>query len=354
MSAGDPGNRPFDHPDVNPHWRIALITDRVYDLVRDDAFLRIPGMGGLNRLYIKVEGLNAGGSIKLKTARGILEGAELSGIDLDRVRIIESTSGNLGVALSVICAARGYRLTCVTDPNSNPSAVAVMRALGTEVVVVTERDENGGYLGTRINYIREQLEREPDLFWANQYANPDNPLAHERTTGPAVLDEFERVDHLFVGVGTGGTLMGLVDYFRVHSPKTRIVAVDTVGSVNFHSEPQRRLIPGLGTSRRPELLSPDAPDEVVLIPEDETVRECRWLARTTGLLAGGSTGTVLAAIRSQAADIAPDDTIVAISPDLGERYLDSIYNDDWVIENGLGRALAPERPQEEGQRDVLV
>nr|WP_106619381.1 2,3-diaminopropionate biosynthesis protein SbnA [Saccharothrix carnea] len=322
--------------------------------MRDDVFLRISGLGGLNRLYLKIEGLNTGGSIKLKTARGILEGAELSGVDLSRVRIIESTSGNLGVALAVICAAEGYRLTCVTDPNSNASSVAVMRALGAEVVVVRDRDENGGFLGSRINYIRERLEQESDLFWANQYANPDNPLAHARTTAPAVLDEFERVDHLFVGVGTGGTLMGVTDYFRTHSPKTRIVAVDTVGSVNFGSEPQRRLIPGLGTSRRPELLSPETPDEVVLVPEDDTVRECRWLARTAGLLAGGSTGTVLAAIRGQAAEISPDETVVAISPDLGERYLDSIYNDDWVIENGLGRALTPERPLEEGQRDVLV
>ncbi|WP_439423120.1 2,3-diaminopropionate biosynthesis protein SbnA [Saccharothrix sp. HUAS TT10] len=322
--------------------------------MRDDVFLRISGLGGLNRLHLKIEGLNTGGSIKMKTARGILEGAELSGVDLSRVRIIESTSGNLGVALAVICAAEGYRLTCVTDPNSNAASVAVMRALGAEVVVVEERDENGGFLGSRINYIHERLKREPDLFWANQYANPDNPLAHERTTAPAVLDEFEQVDYLFVGVGTGGTLMGVTDYFRTHSPKTRIVAVDTVGSVNFGSEPKPRLIPGLGTSRRPELLSPDAPDEVVLVPEDETVRECRWLARTTGLLAGGSTGTVLAAIRSQAAAISPDDTVVAIAPDLGERYLDSIYNDDWVIKNGLGRALTPERPLEEGQRDVLV
>ncbi|GAA2677493.1 cysteine synthase A [Actinosynnema pretiosum] len=331
-----------------------MITDRVYDLVRDDVFLRISGVGGLNRLFLKLEGLNAGGSIKLKTARSIVDGAELSGVDLDRVRIIESTSGNLGVALSVICAAKGYRLTCVVDPNSNTSAVAVMRALGSEVVVISERDENGGFLGSRISYIRERLEREPDLFWVNQYANPNNALAHESTTAPAVLEEFGRVDHLFVGVGTGGTLMGVCDYFRAHSPKTRIVAVDTVGSVNFGSEPQRRLIPGLGTSRRPELLSPDAPDAVVLVPEDETVRECRWLARTSGLLAGGSTGTVLAAIRSQASGIDPGDTVVAISPDLGERYLDTVYNDDWVVENGLDRALGAARPLEEGQRDVLV
>ncbi|MCP2330562.1 MULTISPECIES: 2,3-diaminopropionate biosynthesis protein SbnA [Actinoalloteichus] len=331
-----------------------MITDRVYDLVRDDVFLRVTGLSDLNRLYLKLEGLNAAGSIKLKTARSILTGVELSGIDMARVRIIESTSGNLGVALAVICAAKGYRLTCVTDPNANASAVAIMRALGAEVVVIRERDDNGGFLGSRISYIRNRLREEPGLFWVNQYANPNNPLAHEQSTAPAVLDEFHQVDRLYVGVGTGGTLMGITDYFRTHSPRTRIVAVDSVGSVNFGSKPQARHIPGLGASRRPELLAPDAPDEVVLVREDDTVRECRWLARTTGLLAGGSTGTVLAAIRGQAADIAPDETVVAIAPDLGERYLDSVYDDDWVVEHGLGRALAPERPLEEGQRDVLV
>ncbi|APU15459.1 2,3-diaminopropionate biosynthesis protein SbnA [Actinoalloteichus fjordicus] len=331
-----------------------MITDRVYDLVRDDVFLRVTGLGDLTRFYLKLEGLNAAGSIKLKTARSILTGAELSGVDMSQVRIIESTSGNLGVALAVICAAKGYRLTCVTDANANASAAAIMRTLGAEVVVIRERDENGGFLGSRISYIRRRLQKEPDLFWVNQYANPDNSLAHEQSTAPAVLDEFHKVDRLYVGVGTGGTLMGITDYFRTHSPQTRIVAVDSVGSVNFSSEPGPRHIPGLGTSRRPELLAPDAPDEVVLVHEDDTVRECRWLARTTGLLAGGSTGTVLAAIRRQAADIDPDETVVAIAPDLGERYLNSVYDDDWVIEHGLGRALAPERPLEEGQRDVLV
>ncbi|MGE5830042.1 MAG: 2,3-diaminopropionate biosynthesis protein SbnA [Micromonosporaceae bacterium] len=314
-----------------------MISSHVYDLIADDMFLRVAGVGGLSRFFLKVEGFNAGGSIKLKTARSIVQAAVNSGIDVTQTRFIESTSGNLGVALAVICAAKRYQLTCVLDPNANPATVAIMQALGVDVHIVQERDVNGGFLGSRIAYIQNRLANEPNLYWLNQYANPGNPAAHEHCTAPAVLSTFGKVDCLFVGVGTGGTLMGCVDYFRRESPATRIVAVDAVGSLNFGRSPSPRHIPGLGTSRRPEILDPHAPDEVVLIPEWETVRECRWLARNTGLLAGGSTGTVMAAVRRVEPEIDNDATVVAIAPDLGERYLTTVYNDEWVAAHGLER-----------------
>lgn len=314
----------------------------------------MPGVANLNRFFVKVEGFNPGGSIKMKTARGLVQAAEESGADLSDIRLIESTSGNLGIALAVICAANKYPLTCVTDPNSNETAVAIMRALGADVVVIRERDSNGGYLGSRISYIQQRLADEPNLYWLNQYANPGNPAAHEQTTAPSVLREFGKVDYLFLGVGTGGTLMGCVDYFRRRSPQTRIIAVDTVGSVNFEAVSGIRHIPGLGTSQRPPLLDKHAPDEIVLIPEWETVRECRWLATNTGLLAGGSTGTVLAAVRRQADLIPPDATVVAIAPDLGERYLNSVYDDDWVAGRGLDRAPGTDEQSPKEELDVLV
>ncbi|GGX60762.1 2,3-diaminopropionate biosynthesis protein SbnA [Streptomyces minutiscleroticus] len=331
-----------------------MIADHSYDLIPDDIFLRVRDVAGLDRFYIKVEGLNPGGSIKMKTARGLVEAAEDSGADMRRVRLIESTSGNLGIALAVVCAAKNYELTCVTDANANASATAVMRSLGAEVVVLRNRDANGGFLGSRIAYIRRRLAGDPNLYWLNQYASPSNPAVHERSTAPAVLAAFERVDYLFVGVGTGGTLMGCVDHFRRHSPSTRIVAVDTVGSVSFGSAPGTRHIPGLGMSRPSEILDRNAPDEVLLLPEWETVRECRWLARHTGLLAGGSTGTVLAAVRRRGASIAPDRTVVALAPDMGERYLGSLYDERWVVDRGLERALGHGTRTAEGRRDEPV
>jgi cysteine synthase A len=323
--------------------------------VAEDRFLRVPGVRGLNQFFLKIEGFNASGSIKVKTARGLIQAAEQSGVDMSRTRLIESTSGNLGVALAMICTAKQYRLTCVTDPNANATSLAIMRALGAEVVNIWERDANGGYLGSRIAYIQRRLAAEPNLYWLNQYANLHNPAAHNQHTGPAILESFGRVDHLFVGAGTGGTLMGCLKYFRRWSPATRVVAVDAVGSVSFGGTSSTRYIPGLGVSRRPEILDPDAPDEVVLVPEWETVRECRWLARTTGLLAGGSTGTVVAAVRRLAGSIPPNAVAVAIAPDLGERYLHSVYNDEWVVERGLDRPPATEDAHtREGQQDVLV
>jgi 2,3-diaminopropionate biosynthesis protein SbnA len=331
-----------------------LIAEYSYDLIPDDVFLRVRDVAGLNRFYLKVEGLNPAGSIKLKTARSLVEAAEASCADVSDIQFIESTSGNLGIALAVICAAKNYRLTCVCDPNSNASAVAMMRALGAEVVVISTRDANGGYLGSRIEYVRQRLAAEPNLRWLNQYANPSNPAAHEQSTAPAVLAAFKRVDYLFVGVGTGGTLMGCVDFFRRRSASTRVIAVDAVGSVSFGADSAMRHIPGVGTSRKPELLDRYAPDEVLFVPEAETVRECRWLARRTGLLAGGSTGTVLAAVRQLGASIPTDSTVVAIAPDIGERYLSSVYDECWVIDHGLEEALEPQVQTAKESVDVLV
>lgn len=331
-----------------------LIAEQSYELIQDDIFLHVREVADLKRFYIKIEGLNPGGSIKIKTACSLIESAEHDVADLSNVRFIESTSGNLGVALSIICAAKNYELTCVTDPNCSEAAAGAMRALGAEVIVVRRRDANDGFLGSRIAYIRQELAADPDLFWLNQYANPSNPAAHEKSTAPQVMAAFKKVDYLFVGVGTGGTLMGCAKYFRRRSPSTRIIAVDAAGSVSFGSDPATRHIPGIGTSRQPELLDRHAPDEVLLVPEWETVRECRWLARHTGLLTGGSTGSVMAAVRRRAASIAPNSTVVAVAPDLGERYLNSVYDDRWVIDCGLEKALVNGTQISEGPLDVLI
>ncbi|WP_051681664.1 2,3-diaminopropionate biosynthesis protein SbnA [Cellulomonas sp. HZM] len=314
-----------------------MLATYVDELVTDDAFLRITGIGDLASCYLKVEGLNPAGSIKLKTARGLVRAAERTYGDLRGRRIVESTSGNLGVALASICAARGYSLTCVTDPNANASTVATMRALGAHVVVVDERDANGGFLGSRIAWIQELLRTDGSAVWLNQYENPANALAHESSTALALLQAFDRVDTLVVGVGTGGTLAGCLAAVRRFSPSTRIVAVDAIGSVTFRTPAGRRHLPGLGASRPSPVVDGLDPDVVVHVAEHDAVRECRWLATHAGLLAGASTGTVLAALRHLADELPRDGTVVALSPDLGDRYLASVYDDAWVARAGLDR-----------------
>ncbi|GAA3027981.1 hypothetical protein GCM10020000_00560 [Streptomyces olivoverticillatus] len=223
-------------------------------MVLDDIFLDLSGFIAGVDVLLKVEGLNPAGSIKFKAAIGLIEDAENRGELHSGGRVIESSSGNLGIALSSVCAARGYRFVCVVDPNTSRHSVALMEAFGAQVVTVTERDANGGFLQSRIDYIRRRLRQEPDLVWPNQYANPANPQVHYERTAAAIVKQGLEVDYLYVGAGTTGTLMGCIAYFREHSPRTRIVAVDTAGSVTFGFPPGRRYIPGLGTSRTPEIL----------------------------------------------------------------------------------------------------
>lgn len=298
------------------------------DIVFDDVFLTIKGLG--IRCALKLDYFNAAGSIKMKTALGLVLSLEQRGLINRHTMLIESSSGNLGVALSMICAERKYRFTCVCDPNVSQSNLKLMRALGTVIVQVDAKDDNGGYLGTRIAYVQRAIAADPNCLWLNQYSNPANPQTHARTTATSIFNSFTRVNYLFVGAGTTGTLMGCVDFFKKHSPYTKIVAVDSLGSVTFGGPAGKRHIPGLGSSQMPPLFRADGLHALEVIEERDTIQMCRYMARENGLLFGGSTGTVLAGVMAWKDRIHPDATVVAISPDAGERYLDTIYNDDWV------------------------
>jgi cysteine synthase A len=281
-------------------------------------------------LFLKCEGFNFAGSIKLKAATEMVETAERDGVLTPGSVLVESSSGNLGVALSMIAASKGYRFLCVTDSRCNLSTRRLMEALGSQVHIITEPDANGGFLGARIDYVRALCASDDRYVWLNQYTNPSNWKAHYRTTAPAIAHQFPRLDVLFVGAGTTGTLMGCARYFRESHRPVRVVAVDSVGSVTFGGAPGRRMIPGLGTSVRPPLLDESYIDEVVLVEEADTIRACHRLARR-GFLFGGSTGTVVSgAMNWLAQHDAQELTAVAIAPDLGERYLDTIYQTNWL------------------------
>jgi 2,3-diaminopropionate biosynthesis protein SbnA len=281
-------------------------------------------------LFLKCEGFNFAGSIKLKTANEMVAAAERDGVLSPDSVLIESSSGNLGVALSLIAASKGYQFLCVTDSRCNLSTRLLMKALGSDVHVITEPDPVGGFLGARIDYVRAACASDDRYVWLNQYSNPSNWKAHYRTTAPEIGHEFPDLDVLFVGAGTTGTLMGCARYFREWHRPVHVVAVDSVGSVTFGGPPGCRMIPGLGTGVRPSLLDESYVDEVVLVEEPDTIRACHRLAGR-GFLFGGSTGTVVSgAMRWLDEHDEVDLTAVAIAPDLGERYLDTVYEPDWV------------------------
>ncbi len=281
-------------------------------------------------LYLKCEGFNFAGSIKLKAAAAMVEAAENDGLLTRDSVLVESSSGNLGVALSMIAASKGFRFLCVTDPRCNLSTRRLMEALGSEVHIISEPDPIGGFLGARIDYVRRICASDDRYVWLNQYTNPGNWRAHSRTTAPAIARDFPELDVLFVGAGTTGTLMGCARYFREWHRPVRIVAVDAVGSVTFGGPPARRMIPGLGTGIRPPLLDESYVDEVVIVEEADTIRACHRMAGR-GFLFGGSTGTVVSgAMGWLARHDTPELTAVAIAPDLGERYLDTVYQSNWL------------------------
>ncbi|MET7356313.1 2,3-diaminopropionate biosynthesis protein SbnA [Streptomyces mirabilis] len=285
-------------------------------------------------LYLKCEGFNFAGSIKLKAAAEMVDAAELDGLIRPGSVLVESSSGNLGIALAIIAADRGYRFVCVTDPRCNSTTQRLMRSLGAEVRVISTQDANLGYLHSRIQYVRELCASSDRYVWLNQYANPNNWRAHYELTAPAIARNFPDLDVLFVGAGTTGTLMGCARYFKERHKPVTIVAVDAVGSVTFGGIPERRVVPGLGTSTRPELVDESCIDDVVHVSETDTIRTCHSLA-ARGFVFGGSTGTVVSGATRWLGEKYPgeDPVAVAISPDLGERYLTSIYDESWLREH---------------------
>lgn len=295
---------------------------------QDDLYIDLEAITG-HRLFLKCEGFNFAGSIKLKAATAMVEAAERDGLLSQDSVLVESSSGNLGVALSMIAASKGYRFVCVTDSRCNLATRLLLEALGSEVHVITEPCPTGGLLGARIDHVRALCASDDRYVWLNQYTNPNNHDAHYRTTAPAIARAFPDLDVLFIGAGTTGTLMGCARYFRTWHRPVHIVAIDAEGSATFGRPPNRRMIPGLGTSIRPPLLDRSYVDDVVHVDEADTIRTCHQLARH-GFVFGGSTGTVVNGAAQWLAQRDRPVTAVAIAPDLGERYLETVYRADWV------------------------
>lgn len=311
-----------------------MIIESPLEIIFRDLFYRLRGFANGHDVFLKLEGFNVTGSIKVKTAIGLIEDLEGRGrAKPDETVIIESSSGNLGVALSMVCAVKGYRFICVTDSNATRANIRGMQLYGAEVIVVRERDTAGGFLENRFKTINRLLNSEPNAIWLNQYENIANKQVHAEQTANEIAREFEHVDWIFIGAGTTGTLGGVSERLREVYPNIRVVAVEPKGSVTFGGRPGKRNIPGIGTSVRPRIADLAKPDKVVAVEESRTVEACLAFVRDHHLLVGGSTGTVLTAIQDFGSEFAPGETIVAISADLGDKYLDTVYDPEWVREH---------------------
>ncbi len=304
-------------------------------------------------VHLKLEGANPSGSLKDRTAASLIEDLERRDLLHPGATLVESTSGNLGVALAAIARSRGYSFRAVVDPKTTPENVARLRGLGAAIELVETRDETGGYLLSRLERVAELCASSDRFVCADQYTNPANPRAHEQGTGPELLDQLHReLAAVFVPVSTGGTLAGIARFLRRESPGTRIVAVDALGSVALGGRPAPRLLTGIGAGRPSSFISPSLYDRRVLVADAEAFAFCRALAAETGVRVGGSSGAALVACARLLAANPELDRVACLCPDRGDSYTSTIYDDGWLARHGidpdvltLGRveALAPAR-----------
>ena len=303
-----------------------------------------------SRFYAKLEMLNPGGSSKDRTAFLILSTALRKGeIGLNST-VIESSSGNMAIGLAQVCRYLELNLIVVTDPNINRHTLDLIRAYGAKVERVTEADSNGNYLENRLKRVRQLRDTIPNSFWPNQYSNELNPEAHYQTMKEIVEDCPAPPDYILAATSTCGTIMGCARYVRENNLKTKVVAVDAVGSVIFGASSGRRLIPGHGAGRKSDLLDESFIDHVFHMSDKECVIGCRRLLQCESILAGGSAGAVVMTAEKLQLVIPKNSTCVLILPDSGERYLKTIYNDAWV--NRTFGEIKRSRPKNSGRIGV--
>ena len=280
-------------------------------------------------LLAKLEAANPGGSAKDRPALRMIEDALQTGRIDQRTTIVESSSGNMGIGIAQACRYYGLRFICVVDPNAQPQNIGIIEALGATIDRVTE-PINGDFLAARLARVNWLLKQVQDSYWPNQYSNDQNPRAHELGTIREIDEELNgRLDYLFVATSSTGTARGCRDYLRSLGRHTKVIAVDARGSVLFGGMPGPRMIPGLGAGREPTLARGQSFDQVRRVSDLDCVIGCRRLADREACLVGGSAGGVLEVIRSMQADLAGQ-TCVAILHDSGTRYLDTVFDDQWV------------------------
>jgi cysteine synthase A len=272
------------------------------------------------QLFGKLEAFNPGGSVKDRIGVSMIEAAEAEGrIEPGRTTIVEATSGNTGIALAFVCAAKGYDLVLTLPQGMSRERDALLRLYGARVELV----ESLGGMDEAVNAARAMATRD-DVFLPDQFSNPANPEAHRRTTGPEIHDALDgAVDVLVAGVGTGGTITGVGEYLKERRPGCRIVAVEPAASAVLSGRaPGPHKIQGIGAGFVPQVLNRDVIDEVMAVGDEAAIQTARLVAAREGVLAGVSCGAALwAALEIAKRPESQGKRIVVVMPDSGERYI---------------------------------
>jgi len=294
------------------------------------------------RLFIKLENQNPGGSIKDRIALSMVEAAEREGYLKPGGTIIEATAGNTGLALAQVGILKGYRTLLVVPDKMAREKVQHLRALGAEVRV-TRSDVGKGHPEYYQDLAQRLAQSIPGGFYVNQFSNPNNPLSHYRTTGPEIWEQMGHdVDAVVVGVGSGGTLSGLGRFFAEHSPKTKMVLADPVGSILRHYHETGELVEagswtveGIGEDFIPDNCDMDYVKRAFSISDRESMDTANALLRKEGILAGSSSGTLLAAALKYCQEQTEPRRVVTFVCDTGAKYLSKVFNESWLADQGL-------------------
>lgn len=313
--------------------RSLKVADSIIDCIGQTPLVRLNSLFGSSgaSVYAKLEMMNPGGSMKDRPARYIIEQGLRDGTIKPDTHLIESTSGNLGIGLALTAKRYGLKFTCVVDPKITSTNLRMITYLGAQVDMVTEPDEHGSYLQSRIRRVKELASQDPAGYWINQYANPLNWQAHYHGAGQEIVEQMDgQIDVLVCAVSTTGSILGISRRVKEANPHARIVAVDAVGSIIFGTPSRRRELPGIGANRVPELFSPNEIDQVIHVDDRESVLGCQKLLEREGIFAGGSSGSLVAALEKLVPTLRPSAKVVTVFADRGERYLDSVYDEQWV------------------------
>ena len=275
-------------------------------------------------LFAKLEALNPGGSVKDRIGVSMIEAAERQGqIEPGRTTIVEATSGNTGIALAFVCAAKGYELVLTLPEGMSREREGLLRLYGAQV----ELTESMGGMTEAVEAARKLAQRD-DVFLPDQFSNPANPEIHRRTTGPEILEALDdRVDIFVAGVGTGGTITGAGEVLKSRNPDCRLVAVEPAASaVLSGGTPGPHKIQGIGAGFIPQVLARELLDEVIAVDDEDAIETARIVARREGILTGISGGAALwAALTVAGRPESRGARIAVVLPDSGERYVSTPF-----------------------------
>jgi cystathionine beta-synthase len=332
-------------------------TPALFTLIGNTPLIEITRLDtGPCQLFLKLESQNPGGSIKDRIGMSMIEAAEADGRLKPGGTIIEATAGNTGLGLALVGRLKGYRVLLVVPDKMSTEKVLHLKALGAEVRT-TRSDVGKGHPEYYQDFAARLAAETPGAWFADQFNNPANPLAHETTTGPEIWEQTGHdVDAIVVGVGSSGTLTGLTRYFRRVAPNVEFVLADPQGSILTEYIETGRVsdtsgswaVEGIGEDFIPAIADMTGVRKAYTITDQQSFDSARTLLREEGIPGGSSTGTLLAAALKYCREQTTPKRVVSFVCDTGTRYLSKVYNDGWMQDQGLLR-----RPQERDLRDLI-